>query len=204
MNMRFSIVTLGLVFELLGGTAHADPLADSYKLQTNNDVAGAVKAMRKVVDAAPSGYFPRLRLAYLSSLVGDYTGAADGYRAAAKLAPGAIEPLLGEQLALVTLGKGDDADGIARQILAIDPTSYLARSRLAWTRYKKKDYRGAAELYAALLVLYPGDIDMRLGLGWSMVGLGRNNDAAVAFREILSMVPGQSGATEGLAATGAH
>ena len=200
---RFAfLVLVGLLFRAApSASADAtDPLSESYKLQTANDTAGAVKAMRRAVEATPNTYFLRLRLAYLSSLVGDYAGAADAYRTAAKLAPAAIEPLLGQQLALVTLGRWEDAETVAKQILAIDPTSYLARSRLAWTRYKRKDFRGAAELYAALLVLYPGDIDMRLGLGWSMLGLGRRDDATAAFHEVLTMVPKQSGATEGVAA----
>ena len=41
---------------------------------------------------------------------------------------------------------------------------------------------------------------MRLGLGWSMLGLGRRDDATAAFHEVLTMVPKQSGATEGVAA----
>lgn len=183
--------------------AHAEsggPLADSYQLQTSNDTAGAVKAMQKAVDAAPGVYFLRLRLAYLASLTGDYAGAAEAYRIAAKLAPAAIEPLLGQQLALVSLAKWDDAEAVAAKILASDPNSYLARSRLAWTRYQKKNYRGAAEVYAALLVMYPGDVDMRLGLGWSLLGLGRKDDAIKAFREVLAMVPAQAGATAGVAA----
>ena len=190
---RFAfLVLVGLLFRAApSASADAtDPLSESYKLQTANVTA----------EATPNTYFLRLRLAYLSSLVGDYAGAADAYRTAAKLAPAAIEPLLGQQLALVTLGRWEDAETVAKQILAIDPTSYLARSRLAWTRYKRKDFRGAAELYAALLALYPGDIDMRLGLGWSMLGLGRRDDATAAFHEVLTMVPKQSGATEGVAA----
>jgi Flp pilus assembly protein TadD len=72
-------------------------------------------------------------------------------------------------------------------------------SRLAWTRYQKKNFRGAAELYAAILVQYPGDTEMRNGLGWSLLSLGRKDDAAAAFREVLAMVPRQADATQGLA-----
>jgi Tfp pilus assembly protein PilF len=193
------VVVLALVLRSAAASSDSDVLADSYKLQAT-DLAAAVKAMRKVVDASPNAYFPRLRLAYLSSLAGDHVAALAAYRAAAKLAPSAIEPLLGEQLALVTLARWDDAEVVAKRVLARDPQSYLARSRLAWTRYNKKDYRGATELYAAIVAQYPGDVDMRDGLGWSLLALGRKDDAATAFREVLTMVPKQAGATEGLAA----
>jgi tetratricopeptide (TPR) repeat protein len=198
-SLMAAAASLALV--LGAAPARADePLADSYKLQTKNDLAGAVRAMREAVTAAPTAYFPRLRLAYLASLAADYATAADSYHAAARLAPGAVEPLLGEQLALISLTRWDDADTVGKAALALDPTSYLARSRLAWTRFKKKDFRGAAELYAAVLVHYPADVDMRLGLGWSLLYLGRKADAAAAFREVLTMVPKQAGALEGLAA----
>ena len=180
--------------------ADTDPLAESYRLQTKNDLAGALKAMRKAVAASPGSYFVNLRLAYLSTLTGDWAGALDGYHTAADLAPAAIEPLLGEQLALVTLGRWDDAENIGKQILKADASNYLAGSRLAWTHYKKKDFQGALALYAAVLALYPGDIDMRNGLGWSLLALDRKKDAAAAFREVLVMVPGQANATAGLAA----
>jgi tetratricopeptide (TPR) repeat protein len=194
------VVVIALVIRSASASNDAE-LADSYKLQTTN-LSASIKTMHKVIDASPNAYFPRLRLAYLSSLNGAPAGAVAGYRAAAKLAPGAIEPLLGEQLALITLGKWDDAEAVAKHILAIDAANYLARSRLAWTRYKTKDFRGAAELYAAILVQYPGDTEMRNGLGWSLLSLGRKDDAAAAFREVLTMVPKQAGATEGLAAAG--
>jgi tetratricopeptide (TPR) repeat protein len=181
--------------------AAADPLAESYRLQTKNDLAGAIKATRKAIDATPSAYFPRIRLAYLDTLAGDWTGAAAAYHSAGELAPGAVEPLLGEQLALNALGKWDEAEGVGKRVLAIDPLNYLGRSRQAWSKYKRKDFRGAAEVYAALVALYPGDIDMRVGLGWSLLGLGRKPDAAAAFREVLTMVPGLASASEGLAAS---
>lgn len=193
------IVTL-IAFVVRSAAASNDAdLAESYKLQ-QSDIPASIKAMHKAVEASPNAYFPRLRLGYLSSLAGDQPGALAAYRAAAKLAPGAVEPLLGAQLALVGLGKWDDAEAAAKQILAIDSANYLARSRLAWTRYKKKDLRGAAELYAAILVQYPGDTEMRNGLGWSLLALGRKSDAAAAFREVLAMVPKQANAGDGLAA----
>jgi tetratricopeptide (TPR) repeat protein len=192
------VIVIALVIRSASASNDAE-LADSYRLQAT-DLSASVKAMHRVVGGSPNTYFPWLRLAYLSSLSGDHAGAVAAYRAAAKLAPGALEPLLGQQLALVALGKWDDAEAVAKQILAIDPANYLGRSRLAWTRYQKKNFRGAAELYAAILVQYPGDTEMRNGLGWSLLSLGRKDDAAAAFREVLAMVPRQADATQGLAA----
>lgn len=200
------LVSASLLIALAGAalaqpsSTAADPLAASYKLEASKDVAGAVRAMRLAVEATPNAYFPRVRLAYLDALAGDQAGAADAYRAAAQLAPGAIEPLLGEQLALVTLARWDDAEQVGRQLVRLDPENYLARSRLAWTLYNRRDYRGAAQLYAAVVAAYPSDADLRAGLGWSLLALGRRADAAAAFREVLAMVPAHPGATKGLAA----
>jgi protein O-GlcNAc transferase len=181
-------------------SAACDPLAESYRLQTAKDLDGAIQAMRAAAAAKPSSYFPRLRIAYLSTLTGEWAAAAEAYAAAAALAPEAIEPLLGQQLALVTLGKWSAADTVGKRLLKLDPMSYLGRSRLAWTRYNQKDYRGAAELYVSVLAQYPSDFDLRVGLGWSLLLLGRREEATSAFGEVLSMQPGHAGATAGLSA----
>lgn len=199
------LLSASLVIALAGAalaqpSSTADPLASSYKLEAGKDLAGAIRQVRLAVEAAPSAYFPRIRLAYLDALAGDQAGAAAAYHDAAQLAPGAVEPLLGEQLALVTLGRWDDAERVGRQLMRLDPESYLGRSRLAWTLYNKHDYRGAAALYAAVVAAYPSDLELRTGLGWSLLALGRRADAARAFQEVLAMMPSHEGATRGLAA----
>lgn len=186
---------------LLVGTARADEpadaLAQSYQLELKKDYAGAAKALAR---APRTQYFVALRLGYLDALAGDARGAADAYRAAAALAPGALEPLLGEQLAQQTLGAWPEAIAAGKKIIALDPANYLGRSRLAWALYKHREFGDSAASYRAVLALYPGDVEMRLGLGWALLGATQKAEAAQAFRDVLAMVPKHASATEGLAA----
>jgi tetratricopeptide (TPR) repeat protein len=185
---------------LLSSRAHADETSDaltaSYQLEGKRDYAGAVKSLKKLNRT----YFIILRIAYLDALAGDAKGAAESYRAASELQPSAVEPLLGQQLALVTLANWPEAIAVGVQVLALDVNSYLGRSRLAWSLYKHKDYAQSVEQYRAVVKLYPGDVEMRVGLGWALLGISQKAEAAQTFRDVLAMVPKHQSATDGLAA----
>lgn len=175
-------------------------LSDSFALEARGDLRGALRAGATAADERPERYFPRLRVAFLELSLKDYAAAARDYARAAALAPKAIEPLLGQQQALVLLARYKDAEPLGRELLNRDPHSYLASSRHAWTLYNLKRYDAAARLYFEILTLYPGDVEMMVGLGYSQLYAGRKRDAAQTFRQILDMVPRQPRALSGLAA----
>jgi tetratricopeptide (TPR) repeat protein len=181
-----------------GGDA-ADPLAETYKLASAGDTSGAIAAAKRAVQADPKAYFPRVRLAWLS-LATDPAASADAYHQAALLEPNAVEPLLGEQQCLIALERWEQAEKIGREVVRRDPQSYLGLSRLAWTLYKHGDAKGAAGLYAKVVALYPGDVDMRVGLGASLLAQGQRVDAAAAYNAALAMYPGHAIALQGIAA----
>ncbi len=204
--MRTRRAALAAVMLVVAGMAGAGysaddrkitPLEESYRMQAEGDWVGAQAAMREAADAAPRSYFARLRLAYLQLLSVDYAAAADSYRAAANLEPGAVEPLLGQQQALIALERWDAAERAGKDLTAKDPKSYVGLSRLAWTYRGKGDFRTATDLYLKLLALYPGDAEMRVGLGYALLGQGKRVEALAAFREVLAMVPGHADAEAG-------
>lgn len=119
----------------------------SYQFQAEGDYAGAARALRPLIDAQPKAYFPRLRQAYLLLQCADYTNAAEAYLAASLIEPAAIEPLLGQHLALIPLESFDDAEKVGREILARDPKNYLGLSRHARVLYKRGNSSAAAEIY---------------------------------------------------------
>ena len=59
-----------------------------------------------------------------------------------------------------------------------------------------------ATLYRKLRDLYPSDHDVRSGLGWSLLKLGRNQEAAQEFKDLLAINPSHVLAKQGLTATG--
>jgi tetratricopeptide (TPR) repeat protein len=203
---RFSIPALLAVVALVPETTAAPvagaggaALAESYQKQEAGDLAGAIALVAGVADARAQEYFPRLRLAYLQLLAGQHEASAASYRKAAALAPAAVEPLLGEQQALLALERFDDAARISRAVLERDPGSYLGLSRLAWSQYRTGQYQAATDTYRKVLALYPGDVEMRVGLGYGLLQLGRKADALTAFQAALAMVPGHESAAQGAA-----
>jgi hypothetical protein len=58
----------------------------------------------------------------------------------------------------------------------------------------------AEATYRALLAAYPSDVDVRGGLAWSLLKLGRAKDAQAEFATVLSVAPKNALAIEGLAA----
>jgi tetratricopeptide (TPR) repeat protein len=198
------VCCLALGPALHGATAAAaepaEPPSDSFALEAKGDLEGALRASTRAAEANPKRYFFRLRVAYLELLLKDYAAAAKDYRRAAELAPRSIEPLLGEQQALIALGSFVPAEPIGREILARDADNYLATTRLAWTLFNLKRFGEAAKLYARVLTLYPGDLEMMLGLGFSLLKSGRKPQAAEVFRAVLSISPEHLRAREGLAA----
>jgi tetratricopeptide (TPR) repeat protein len=178
----------------------ADPRSDSFALEAQGDLSGALRASRQDAERNPERYFPRVRVAYLELKLNDYAAAAHDYGRAAALAPRSIEALLGKQQALVALARYREAEAIGREVLARDADNYLAASRLAWTLFSLKRYDEAAKLYARILTLYPGDLEMMTGLGYAELRGGRKREAREAFRAVLASVSNHARAREGLAA----
>ncbi|HET9958548.1 MAG TPA: tetratricopeptide repeat protein [Polyangiaceae bacterium] len=188
-------MTSGLAF----AADSEDTLLVSYQLEAKGDLAGALRASHKLADKNPKQYFARLRAAYLALAAKNFVQAARDYEIAAALAPKAIEPLLGQQQALMALGKYGEAEPIGRAAVERDPLNYLANSRLAWTLFSLKKYAEAARVYSRVLALYPGDIEMAVGLGYAELRSGQKQRAQETFRAVLGMAPKHVRATQGLA-----
>jgi tetratricopeptide (TPR) repeat protein len=193
-------VPLLLVVPEARGDSSRDSLTESYRLHASGDLSGAIRAMGDAVARHPQDYFRHLRLAYLQLTNGDYAKAAMTYGEASEMNRTAIEPLLGEQQALVNAGRYAEAERVGRMALRIDPKSYLAQSRLAWSLLMLKKYGEAADRYGDVIELYPADVDMHLGYAEALLGAGRKSQAAAAFQQVLDMVPGHKDAAAGLAA----
>lgn len=179
-------------------SAAPDPAAESVRFEAAGNLNQALEAAGKVVTQNPREYFPVLRLAYLEKLAKRYSASALHYAQAASLAPGAVEPLLGEIQALLAAGAHAKVLSVAEAILQLDPKSYVAHSSRAWARYQMGRYKEALAEYSWILELYPGDIEMRLGRAYSLAGLKRSVEASIEFREVLKRVPNERRARSAL------
>ncbi|MBI4577911.1 MAG: tetratricopeptide repeat protein [Planctomycetes bacterium] len=178
----------------------ATPLEQSYALERAADWAGAAAAMERAVREQQRSYFRWYRLGYLQLQAGNHAAASEAYGRAAALEAKAVEPLLGQQQAFLAQADYAAAVRSGDALLERDARNFLGLSRTAWALYKLGRFVPAIEQYRTVLTYYPGDIEMRMGLGWSLLGAEKYDAARAAFQEVLDMVPGHAGAQEGLEA----
>ena len=179
---------------LAGGAALAGPAAtelyqESYELEAAGKNEEALGRLHALPEAQRSTYFYRLREGWLYSLLGKHGGAGASSRAAARVEPSAVEPRLGAMLPEMALGLWRDAERDAREVLKIAPRNYLASSRLAFVLFSLGRYQEAEKFYRAVVADYPADLEMRAGVGWSLLKQGKRVDAARMFAEILAVSP---------------
>jgi len=171
---------------------------DSYVAEAAGDLAAAVAALRQVPVERRHDYFYQLRLGWLLYLNAEHEASTTAYRRALALEPDAVEPRLGLLLPLMAQRRWEEAEEVARSTLAIDARSYLAGSRLAFILFNQGRYAEAIARYRGLIELYPADLEMRAGLGWSLARAGKSREAIAEFEAIIAVAPAYQSALEGL------
>ena len=210
---RSPLVSLGLLAALLGSppvAAAADidmeaaqVLQQSYDRESQGKLADSLTTLDTLPSARQSTYIAQLRRGWLLYRLGRYAESVEAYGRAIAAAPKSIEPRLGILLPQQALRRFSDVEAQAKAALTIDPQNYLATLRLAFALYNQNRFADATALYAHLKELYPSDVDVRSGLGWSLLKQGKSADAGRELRELLSIQPRHALAKQGLEALGA-
>ncbi len=206
--MRRALATVTLL--LLAAPAFAAGNADkvgalyqrSYDLEAAAKYSDALKAHGRLPTAEKQTYVYQLRLAWLSYLAGKYDDSVEAYKAASKVAPKAIEPVLGRTLPEMALRRWRAVIETSGQVLERDPGNTVARSRRGLAKYSQGRYKDAAADYETVLEAYPSDTDIRTGLGWSLLKMGKTKEAARHFEAVLRVAPKHASAREGLLLVG--
>lgn len=176
-------------------------LQESYELEALGKTQDALSALERIEPSARS-YVVHLRRGWLLYVLGRYGEAVAPYEQAIAAAPKAVEPRLGVMLPLMAERRWLDASAHAQKVLERDPGNYLASSRLAFSLYNLGRFGDALPHYLRMVESYPSDVEMRNGVGWTLLKLGRGKESAQAFREVLLIAPKNASALEGLAALG--
>ncbi|MCU0848985.1 MAG: tetratricopeptide repeat protein [Spirochaetes bacterium] len=203
MNLKKIAFCITLIASTAVGQAFAEETAEnlfeaSFILEARKDYAGSLNSILKIIRMDPKNYMANLRAAWLFHCRGDYSASCEYYQKASSIAPDAVEPLLGGILPLMTSRQWDRAEKAAIAALKTDRNSYLAGSRLAYILYAQGRFSDAARAYEKVLVLYPSDVDMKQGLGWSYLKMGQKSKAAAVFGEILAVYKNNSSAKTGI------
>jgi len=189
---------------LPGAPPAPPPEATAFQKSYDDEAAGKVDAAFADLEAlrptGNAGYVLELRRAWLLYQLTKHAEAIAAYGRAAQLAPGAVEPKLGALAPLAALRKWGEVVTTAGEVLAKDPGNYAARLRLAFAQYSQAKFADAESSYRALATQYPSDVEVRSGLGWALLKLGKTGDAQTVFAEILTVAPKNTLALEGVAA----
>lgn len=196
---------LGLLVALHPGQARADGNADryqaSYELEAKGQVAAALKTLKGLPASDQTGYFFKLREAWLTYLVGEFKASVDLYREAASQRPKAIEPLLGMLLPQIAARLWKDAEATARTILRMAPKNDTALGRLAWVLFNQGRYAEAARVYQQVMELFPANLEMQAGFAWCLLRQGQKAEAQRVFQGIVALSPKYQSAVDGLKAS---
>jgi tetratricopeptide (TPR) repeat protein len=204
MGERMSLTkTLVLTFScwLLAARAHAGApqlFQQSYDAEAAGRFADAVAALDQLPPAERDAYVAELRRGWLLYCAGRNADAIAAYTRASALAPRAVEPRVGILLPLVAERRFAEVEKHAREVLRVDPGNYSASLRLAFAQFSLGRYEEALAGYRRLVDWYPGDLDARSGLGWTLARLNRVADAAVQFHAVLAVAPQHRLARDGL------
>ncbi len=171
---------------------------ESFGYEASSKYEAALNSVLKILRADQKNYLATLRAGWLSYLRGDQGSAEKYYKKTIELAPGAVEPRLGLLLPLVAAKKWSDAETVAHAALKLDGKNYTAMSKLAYVLFQQEKYERAGAMYRSVLEHYPSDVEMKLGLAWSLQRLGRKEEAGRFFQEVLQVYRGNQSALQGL------
>jgi len=174
---------------------------ESYDFEAIGRMEESLAVLDRLSEANRGGYVAALRRAWLLYKLGRNPQSIDSYQKAVTLDPKAIEARLGLLLPLMAERRWPEAEQAAREILKADSGNYLATLRLAFVQYNQTRYAESRTLYRKLAEGYPSDVDVRAGLGWAWLKLGKRAEAASQFRQVLEFAPKNALALQGLAAT---
>ncbi len=125
--------------------------------------------------------------------------AQTAFARAAELSPILLEPRLLRIGVLVDLGRMEEAETAAREVLRIDDTNVEALKLLAGLMANREQYDEAARLYYQVLQQNPADVGMLLAMSDCFIGVRDLESARLTCEQVLALAPGNEQATATLA-----
>ncbi len=187
-----------------GSAADAALFQESYDHEGAGNNQQALAALDKLSPDKGRSYIALLRKGWLQYRLGRNDLAIDDYRKAIAMAPKAVEPRLGILLPLLADKQWSLVEKHARDVLRLDAENYLATLRLAFALYSQNNFAEAEPLYRKVVSAYPSDTEARAGLGWTLLKLRKNKEAAAVFQALLDFAPKNPLGQQGWTAAGAQ
>jgi tetratricopeptide (TPR) repeat protein len=198
LKITAAVFTIALVAAMATGRAEEhektlanEKMAELFELSFAHEIKGkpdqALSDVRKILARDKNHYIANLRAGWLAYLNAKYSESIRYYKKATRIAPNAVEPLLGLMLPMMASRMWTDAEKIGGQVLKRAPANYLAGSRLAYIYFSQGRYAKAETEYIKVLGNFPSEVEMMLGLGWTYLRQGKKAEARKMFEQALSI-----------------
>ena len=196
-----SSVSKGATEDIRGPAARGDsmtPWEESYSAEAAGKLEAALSVLSGLPASQRNGYLAEYRRGWLLYRLARYADSVTSYRNAVTKEPGAVEARVALLLPLMALARWKDVAQGAEDVLKIDPENYLATQRLALAKFSTQRFSEAEAHYRRLLELYPSDIEMRAGLAWTVLRMGKQSQAVTLFNQVLEVSGSHASALRGL------
>ena len=170
----------------------------SYAAEAAGNFQGALDALAQLPAPQSTSYLASYRRGWLQYRWGKFADSVAAYNTAILLEPANVEARVAQLASLVALSKWNDIIQAAPEVLRRDPENYLTLQRLAFAKYNTQHFPEAEQMYRHLVQLYPSDIEMRAGLAWAVLRMGKQKEAQSLFAEVLELSPSHASAQAGL------
>jgi tetratricopeptide (TPR) repeat protein len=164
----------------------------------------ALNALTQLPSPQREGYLASYRRGWLLYRLGRYAESSAAYNVAIALEPSGIEARVALMAPQMALTKWDDLANTAQEVLKRDPENYLALKHLAFAKFSTQRFAEAEALYRQLVQLYPGDVEMRVSLAWTVLRMGKQKEALDLFSQVLEIAPSHVSAAVGYREASAH
>jgi tetratricopeptide (TPR) repeat protein len=165
-------------------------VADTY-LQAK-EYPAARRALLEALGFAPESPDVHARLGDLNEQENRHTEALEEYDAALRIDPKNVSGLLGRASALSGLHRFDDAEKIARALIAQNAQSPDAHSTLAQILDAEGKHLSAIAEYRLALAVAPNSAPLWGNLGWSQYEEGLMDESVTSGRKALALDPKQA------------
>lgn len=111
---------------------------------------------------------------------------------------GPYEDAFARAVSLEEQGEYEAAAAELAALVETYPQDYPLQLQIAWLQFQAGRYDQAERAYRRALDLSGGALDPTLGLGWTLLRLGRTDEARAYFDQVLARDPDNASAAEGL------
>jgi protein O-GlcNAc transferase len=147
------------------------------------------EVLEEAVRLFPDSPEVRMTMGNVCQASGVFAEAVDHYDQAIRCSENFVGAYCNRSLALMRLGRFEEALASCTQALAIEPDHQDSLLNLASIHRRLEDYDSASQAYCALLESVPGHSAGRLGISWVLFYQGRADEALPILLSLIAEEP---------------